>query len=97
MDHPLDCGQSCPGEVARRMETDGLYMTLWPRLLGGPVTSCDGDSDTPRPCWTLSLRFVRAFPLFFGLPIYGLFLAVYFGYVVSGRYVMSMWLLWYAV
>ena len=55
-----------------------------------------GDSDTRRPCWTLSLRFPRAFPLFFGLPIYGLFSAIYFGYVVTGRYVMSMWLLWYA-
>ena len=50
----------------------------------------DGDSDPRRPCWTFALRFLRAFPLFFGLPIYGLFSAVYFGYVVTGHYVLSM-------
>ena len=30
------------------------------------------------------------FPPFFGLPIYGLFSAVYFGYVAIGRYVLSI-------
>ena len=70
----------------RALEPMEIFSSVQRRARSTPLR--DGDSDTRRPCWTLSLRFLRAFPLFFGLPIYGLFSAVYFGYVVTGRYVM---------
>ena len=48
----------------------------------------DGDSEPRRLCWTLFV--VLIFPPFFGFSIYGLSSAVYFGYVVIGRYVLSI-------
>ena len=57
----------------RALEPMEIFSSVQRRARSTPLR--DGDSDTRRPCWTLSLRFLRAFPLFFG-PIYGLCSAV---------------------
>ena len=48
----------------------------------------DGDWGPRRPCWTFSLRFLRAFRLFFGFPIL-LFM--------SYSTLLRVWLLWYVL
>ena len=48
----------------------------------------DGDSDPRRPRWTFALRFLHAFPLFFGFPV--LLFMTYFS-------LPRGWLLWYVL
>ena len=44
----------------RALEPMEIFSSVQRRARSTPLR--DGDSDTRRPCWTLSLRFLRAFP-----------------------------------